>query len=73
MMLINDLIQVIIVKISIDPQKQVKNKKVLGKFKDELGGVIMNEFFALRAKTYTFKLDNNHEVKKAKDTKKCVI
>ena len=33
----------------------------------------MSEFCALRAKTYTFKLDNNHEVKKAKGTKKCVI
>ena len=33
----------------------------------------MNEFCALRTKTYTFKLDNNHEVKTAKRTKKCVI
>ena len=33
----------------------------------------MNEFCALRAKTYTFKQDNNQEVKKAKGTKKCVI
>ena len=50
-----------------------KNKKVIGKFKDELGGKIMSEFCALKAKTYAFKLDNGNEVKKAKDTKKCVV
>ena len=50
-----------------------KNKKVIGKFKDELGGLLMSEFCAHRAKTYAYKLDNNDEVKKAKGTKKCVI
>ena len=33
----------------------------------------MSEFCALKAKTYAFKLDNDDEVKKAKDTKKCVV
>ena len=50
-----------------------KNKKVIGKFKDELGGKIMNEFCALRAKTYSFKLDDDTENKRAKGTKKCIV
>ena len=49
------------------------NKKVIGKFKDELGRKIMKEFVALRAKTYAYLLDDNNEIKKAKGTKKCVI
>ena len=49
------------------------NKKVIRKFKDELEGKIMIEFWALRAKTYAFLLDNNTEKKRAKSTKKCVI
>ena len=55
------------------PLEKDKNKKVIGKFKDELGDLIMSEFCAHRAKTYAFKLDNNDEVKNAKGTKKCVI
>ena len=42
-------------------------------FKDELGGKIMKEFCALRAKTYSYLMDDNSEVKKSKGTKKCVI
>ena len=50
-----------------------KNKKVIGLFKDELGGKIVTEFCALRAKAYTYKLDDDTEHKKAKGTKKCII
>ena len=32
-----------------------KNENVIGKFKDELGGKIMSEFWALRAKAYAYK------------------
>ena len=49
------------------------NKKVIGMFKDELGGKIMKEFFALRAKTYKYLMDDDSEKKKAKGIKKCVI
>ena len=47
-----------------------KNKKVIGKFKDELGGKIMTEFCALRGKAYAYKLDDDVEKKKEKGTKK---
>ena len=59
-----------------------KNKKVVGKFKDELGGLIMSEVCILRAKTYAFLLDgftdNDYSMRgivnnKAKGTQKCVI
>ena len=49
------------------------NKKVIGLFKDELGGKIMKEFCAPRPKTSAYLQDNNSEKKKAKGTKKCVI
>ena len=42
-------------------------------FKDELRGKVMKEFCALRAKTYTYLMDNDSETKKAKETKICVI
>ena len=35
------------------------NKKVIGTFKDELGGKVMKEFCALRAKTYTYLMDDD--------------
>ena len=50
-----------------------KNKKVIGLFKDELGGKIMKEFLALRAKTWAYLMDHDTEHRKGKGTKKCVI
>ena len=41
--------------------------------KDELGGQIMKNFVALRAKPYSYLKDNNDEDKKTKETKKCAI
>ena len=49
------------------------NKKVPGLFKDELGGKIMTEFVALRAKAYSYLDDDGNKHKKSKGTKKCVI
>ena len=49
------------------------NKKVLGLMKDELGGGIITEFVALRPKAYSYKTEDNVELKKAKGTKKCII
>ena len=40
-------------------------------FKDELGGKIMKEFCAYRAKTYPYLMDDDSEVKKSKGTKTC--
>ena len=48
------------------------NKTVIGIFKDELGGKIMKEFFALRVKTCTYLMHDDSE-KKAKEIKRCVI
>ena len=52
---------------------KIKNKKVIGLMKDELGEKIMKEFVGLRAKTYSYLIDDGSEDKKARGTKKCVI
>ena len=49
------------------------NKKVIGLFKDELGGKIMKEFRALSAKAYSYLMDDDRENKKVKGIKKCVM
>ena len=50
-----------------------KNKKVIGLFKEKVGGRIMKEFCALRPKAYSYLMDDDSKVKKSKGTKKCVI
>ena len=40
---------------------------------DELGMKIMKEFCALRAKAYSYRFDDDTEMKKAKGTKKCIV
>ena len=45
------------------------NKKVLGMFKDEVGGKIIDEFVGLRAKSYSYKMLEGKESKKCKELK----
>ena len=49
------------------------DEKVIGLFKDELGGKIMTEFIALRAKACAYLKEDGSEHKKAKGTKKSII
>ena len=48
------------------------NKKVVGLMKDELGGGIITEFVALKPKAYSYKTNDNIDLKKAKGTKKYI-
>ncbi|XP_075237599.1 uncharacterized protein LOC142333894 [Lycorma delicatula] len=54
------------------PLFSIKNKKVLGKFKDECNGIPIKEFIGLRAKLYTFTTTKGI-TKKAKGIKKNVV
>ena len=49
------------------------NKKVLGMMKDEAGGKTIKEFVGLRAKLYSFVMDDGGETKKCKGIKKQVV
>ncbi|XP_022777425.1 uncharacterized protein LOC111318822 [Stylophora pistillata] len=50
------------------------NKKVIGIFKDEEGGKILEEFVGLRAKLYSYKMfDDRKEKKKCKGVKQGVV
>ena len=54
------------------PLPVVKNKKVIGLVKDELGGEVMKEFVSLHPKMYSYRVGNS-EPKKCKGIKKCVV
>ena len=49
------------------------NKKVLGMFKDEAKGKNIKEFVGLRAKLYSYKMEEGKENKKCKGIKKAVV
>ena len=49
------------------------NKKVIGMFKDEAAGKQIAEFVGLRAKLYSYKVEESYEEKKCKGVKKAVI
>ena len=49
------------------------NKKVLGMFKDEEAGNNIIEFVGLRAKLYSYKMEEGKESKKCKGIKKAVV
>ena len=49
------------------------NKKVIGMFKDEVAGKQITHFVGLRPKLYSFKIEEDREVRKCKGIKKNVI
>ena len=49
------------------------NKKVLGMFKDEAAGKNIKEFVGLRAKLYSYKMEEGKENKRCKGIKKAVV
>ena len=55
------------------PCFSLKNKKVLGKFKDELAGVPLAEFVGLRPKMYALRSVHGSETKKVKGVKTSAV
>ena len=49
------------------------NKKVIGMFKDEVAGKQITHFVGLRPKLYSFRIEEEREVKKCKGIKKNVV
>ena len=60
MMLRDGLIHLTMIKMTL-PVPVGKNKKVPGLFKDELGGKIITEVVAVRAKTYAYLIDGYND------------
>ena len=46
------------------------NKKVIGKFKDEVAGQQITHFVGLRAKLYSYNIERNEDIPKCKGIKK---
>ena len=55
------------------PLPKGKSKKVIGLMKNGLGRKIMTKFVWLRAKTYSYLIDDGSEYTKTNGTKECVI
>ena len=55
------------------PLPKGKIKKVIELMNNELRGKIMVKFVGLKAKTYSYLINDSSEYKEAKNTKKCVI
>ena len=58
---------------SIDRYQKEKNEEIIRLIKDELSEKITTKLVGLRAKNYSYLIDDNSEDKKAKDTKTSVI
>ena len=54
------------------PLPKVKIEKVIWLIEDQLHGEIIPKFVGLRAKTYSYLIDDGSKERKAKGTKKCV-
>ena len=51
----------------------IKNKKIIGKMKDEACGLPIKEFIGLRSKLYAFKTEDDKDTKKLKGITKAVV
>ena len=52
------------------PLFSAANKKLLGKMKDECGGLAIDEVVAIRSKMYSLKKSDKKNIRKAKGVKK---